>query len=339
VAGYAIVLSAYNGAAWLEAQLESIGAQTAGDWRLYARDDGSSDATVELLRRAAAREPRVRLVPSGARNLGAPASFGVLLQHALDRGERHVFLADQDDVWLPDKCARMLAAMAEREQAAGASTPILVHSDLCVVAEDLSVVHASFAAQQGFRAEDDRGARLLLANTVTGCATLVNAALLRCALPMPRVAMHDWWLAQCAAVFGEVHFVDSPTVRYRQHGANAVGAQGRPERAAAIAGSPVAWWRESAGRFLAGLRQLWELRARARSRSLAMRSEAGRALEVLWGGLAEGSALSRMSAARQSGALPRGFARRVLVLARIASLPSLRARLGDERAGGLETTA
>jgi hypothetical protein len=341
-AGYAIVLATYNGAEWLEAQLESIRAQTAGDWRLYARDDGSTDATLERLREAASRDPRIEVIGTDARNLGAAASFGVLLQHALDRSERYVFLADQDDVWLPDKCARMLAIMSGQEFKGGATKPLLVHSDLAVVAGNLSPIHASFAAQQGFDAGGaDRAARLLLANHVTGCATLVNAALLRCALPMPRVAMHDWWLAQCAAAFGEVHFLDVAMVQYRQHGGNVVGARGQPERAATIAASPANWWRESAARFLDGLRQLWEIRARARAQRILMVEGTRRALEILWNGLGKevGTPFSRMAAARASGALPASFARRVLVLARVAFLPSMRAKLGDERAGAPETSA
>jgi hypothetical protein len=120
-----------------------------------------------------------------------------------------------------------------------------------------------------------------------------------------------------------------------------VGAKARPARAAACVGSPARWWRESAGRFRAGLRQLWEIRARARSRALPMAPDVRRALDILWAELGEGrgTPVSRMAAARASGALPRRFERRVLVLARIAFLPSLRARLGDERPAGLEPSA
>lgn len=331
---YAIILAAFEGGAYLDAQVESIRGQSAGGWRLYARDDGSGDGTRARLEAWASRDPRIELLPAGAR-LGAAGSFGVLLQHALDRGARYVFPCDQDDVWLPAKCERMLAKMVEREAEVGEATPLLVHSDLKVVDAELGVIHESFAAQHGFEGARERVAsRLLLANRVTGCAALVNAALVRCALPLPPVAMHDWWLAQCAAAFGEVIYLDEPTVLYRQHGANVVGARGMPARAAAVLSAPRSWWLASAERFLKGLRQVWTLRLRAQARGLAVVPAARRAIDVLWEGLASGrGAAARIAAARRSGALPASLALRCLALARIARLPALRARFGDERDG------
>jgi len=333
---YAIVLSAYDGAPYLEAQLESIRGQSAARWRLYARDDGSRDDTAERLREWMRRDARIELLAVDGRNLGPAASFGVLLQHALDRGERYVFLCDQDDVWLPAKCERMLAMMRARQAVAGEDVPLLVHSDLRVVDHELLPVHPSFVEQHRIDAKEERrGTRLLVGNSVTGCASLVNAALLRCALPMPEVAMHDWWLALCAAAFGEVMFLDEPTVLYRQHGSNVVGAHGLPERARTILQSPRTWWLASARRFLKGLHQDWVLRDRARARGLPMSAPVRESLDVLWDGLAAagGTSLSRVQAARRSGALPRAWVMRCLFLSRVALLPLLRARLGDEREG------
>jgi rhamnosyltransferase len=331
---YTIVLSAYDGAPYLDAQIESIRAQTAREWRLLVRDDGSSDDTHRRLCEWAAREPRIDLLPRDGRNLGPAASFGVLLRHAVERDSRHVFLSDQDDVWVAGKCERMLAAMAAREAAVGSGVPLLLHSDLRVVGSDLAEIHRSFAALQQMDPADARApARLLLRNSVTGCATLVNAALLRCALPMPGVAMHDWWLAQCAAAFGEVHFVPEALVLYRQHGRNAVGARGLLVRTRDTLRSPRAWWSESAQRFLAGLRQVWVIRARARAMGLRMVPGVERAADALWRGLGEGpmALRSRLAAAVRSGALPGPLPMRLLVLARVAALPRLRARWGDER--------
>lgn len=329
--GFAIILSTRDGAAFLEPQLESLRDQTATDWRLYVRDDGSRDDTVSVLRAWAAREPRLRLLASAGGPLGAPASFGLLMRHVLEAGERHVFLCDQDDVWVPDKCARMLQAMRASEGRAGEGAPVLVHSDLRVVDDGLGEVHASFARQHGFPRERE-APRLLLSNTVTGCAALANAALLRCALPMPAVAMHDWWLAQCAAAFGEVVYLDEPTVLYRQHARNLVGARGWLDRASSVASSPRDWWAGSAPRFLQVLRQLWTLRERARERGLPITPDVGRALDTLWDGLGpDRGPFARLRAAARSGALPTSLPLRVIALSRIAALPLLRARFGDER--------
>lgn len=339
---YAVVLAAYEGAPHVEAQIESIRAQTAPQWRLYVRDDASRDDTLARITACAAREGRIEIVPGDGRNLGAAASFGVLLQHVLDRGERYVFLCDQDDVWLPDKCERMLRAMLERESEAGPAAPMLVHTDLRVVGEDLSVIHESFVALLRIDSREQmRGPGLLLGNSVTGCASLVNAALLRCALPLPRVAMHDWWLAQCAAAFGDIHFLGEAMVLYRQHGRNVVGARGLGERAATIVRSPAAWWRESARRFLAGLHQLWIIRLRAQQRGLAMGQNVSHSIDVLWRALADpmASLVSRMIATGRSGAMPRSLPMRGLLLARVALLPRLRLRHGDDREGIMEAAS
>ena len=335
---FAIVLSAFNGGPWLEAQLESIRAQTATNWRLYARDDGSADDTAGKLREWAARDPRIEVLPFDGRNLGAAASFGVLLQHALDRGERYVFMSDQDDVWLSEKCSTLLAIMRDEEARVGPDVPLLVHSDLHVVDQELSGMHPSFVGLQRIDgAEEHRARRLLVGNSVTGCAALVNAALLRCALPMPAVAMHDWWLAQCAGAFGEVLFLHVPTVLYRQHGKNVVGASGLLERAGVVLRSPRAWWQASARRFLQGLHQVWVLRARARARGLKVVPHVQRSVDVFWEGLGEDRGLAaRLGAAWRSRALPRSAPMKGLFLARVALLSRLRARFGDERAGVAE---
>ena len=66
-----ILLATYNGEAFLEEQLESIAAQTHGDWRLIARDDGSADRTTEVMDAFRARHPdKVVVVEDGDGNLG-----------------------------------------------------------------------------------------------------------------------------------------------------------------------------------------------------------------------------------------------------------------------------
>jgi hypothetical protein len=68
---------------------------------------------------------------------------------------------------------------------------------------------------------------LLTQNFVTGCATVINRSLLELATPLPAdVIMHDWWLALCAAACGRIEYLPHALVRYRQHGANQIGAEG-----------------------------------------------------------------------------------------------------------------
>jgi rhamnosyltransferase len=324
---YGIVLSTYNGAEFLAEQIESIRAQTAAEWRLYVRDDGSDDETPAVIANCAARDSRITVLSDHAGNLSAPSSFGVLLSHAFARDESFVFLSDQDDVWLPTKAERMLTVAVEQEGRMGAQVPLLVHSDLRVVSPTLDLVHPSYLAlQQLDPHEDTRPTRLLFRNAVTGCASLVNRALLTRALPFPRVAMHDWWLAQCAAVFGRIVFVEEATVLYRQHDDNVLGARGLVGTALRSLAAP----RKGSRYFLAALDQISELHRRAAAAELPPPAALQYLLDDLHTSLTSDrtTAAQRLRTIWRAKAHPTSLAAQAQLVARIVFLPWLRALWG-----------
>ncbi|MDP2962554.1 MAG: glycosyltransferase family 2 protein [Sulfurimicrobium sp.] len=218
-------MATYNGSAYIEEQLASLRAQSYADWRLWIRDDGSTDGTVETIRRFAAQDERVRLLePDGIRK-GASGSFFSLLERFASEAD-YLMFCDQDDVWLPNKVEITLARMQEMEARFGMETPLLVHTDLSVADCDLNVLASSFWCYQGLNPDVKGLSRLLVQNNVTGCTTMVNRALAGLACPAPSGAiMHDWWLAVVAAGFGKIGCVPQPTMLYRQHGANDIGAK------------------------------------------------------------------------------------------------------------------
>jgi hypothetical protein len=180
---------------------------------------------VQQVLNIATRDPRVQLVHDRFGNKGAVGNFARLLEHVLTHGENYVFLADQDDVWHPDKLAIMLAAMHNLEQTYLATTPLLVHCDLAIVNEILQPVADSFAAYSGLHPDSAHLGVLLCQNQITGCACLINRALLTLACPLPKnLRMHDWWLALLAVSAGKIAYLPQALVQYRQHGGNVVGA-------------------------------------------------------------------------------------------------------------------
>ncbi len=220
-----VVMATYNGARFIEAQIRSIQAQSYAHWVLYIRDDGSRDETVQKILHLAAHDQRIQLVQNGLGNQGVVGNFSMLLEFAAQREADYVFLADQDDVWYPDKLAIMLANMQDLEQNYLATTPLLVHCDLAIVDSALQPVANSFVIYSGLYPATAHLGVLLSQNQITGCASLINRALLKLACPLPKsLRMHDWWLALLAAAAGKIAYIPQPLVQYRQHAGSVVGA-------------------------------------------------------------------------------------------------------------------
>jgi hypothetical protein len=219
-----VVLPAYNGIAYLEAQLASIHAQTLRPMRVLLRDDGSSDGTQDLIAQLQARYCAwLKVLPSDG-NLGCTANVNRLLEATTSP---YVALADQDDLWLPQKLEQALALLQQLEVRHGSDTPLMVHSDLELVDAQAQPLGYRYLQHQRLDPLRTDPMDLALTNVVTGCTALCNRALLQQALPIPAAAlMHDWWLALVASAFGQIALVEPPGVLYRQHGANVLGAQG-----------------------------------------------------------------------------------------------------------------
>ncbi len=295
-----IVLSSYNGAKFLPQQIESLRGQTCTDWSLLIRDDGSADGTQQLLQSLAQADSRITIVSDRLGNLGPAASFGALLEQAYRGGAQYVALADQDDVWMPEKLDRQLELLRSKEAAAGTTVPLLVHSDLAVVDQDLEPVHPSFLNFEHLShiAEWPIGT-LLVQNFVTGCSTLVNRALLGIALPIPSAAlMHDWWLALCAACYGTISYLPEPTVQYRQHGGNTLGSKGWLPAFMASLRSPGTWWTVAGHHLDSALRQAQSLQERLEEKPGGI-PDAREAVGEWCRALEYGSVLDRLRAAHR----------------------------------------
>ncbi len=219
-----ILLATYNGEQFVERHIESILDQMDSRCRLLIRDDGSSDGTRSIIRRFVARQPgHIVHVDDGAPRLGACRSFWRLLAQA---EADYLVFCDQDDVWLPGRISTPLARIKAAEKKLGVGTPLLAHTDLVVVDENLRSIAPSFWSYSNLNPYGgSRLNRLLMQNVVTGSATMVNRALARLASPIPQGAvLHDWWLALVASAFGRIEVIPEKTVLYRQHGNNTLGA-------------------------------------------------------------------------------------------------------------------
>ena len=224
----AVLMAVYNGARFLESQVASILAQSYSQIRLYVRDDGSTDGSVDILRAMVEQySGRIILLQDEEKHLGVIGNFHRLLRTASQSGsEPYLMLADQDDVWFADKVEVTLKEMRQAERWAGKETPVLVHTDLCVTNTSLQIVDPSFWHYQHLDPGHDDLRQLCMQNMVTGCTVMMNRALLQKALPIPEgILMHDWWLGLVASAFGVIRFIPQATMFYRQHGNNDTGAK------------------------------------------------------------------------------------------------------------------
>ncbi len=219
----AILLATYNGEQYLRQQLDSLLGQTFKDIHLYVRDDGSTDTTPQIIREYARRHLNITVLEEGEKNMGSKWNFEHLLRAA--HADYYMF-CDQDDVWLPNKIELSLLKMRQMEEYYG-DIPLLVHTDLMVVDNKMKVMAKSFWKYSYLSPQlVDRNIYYMgISNSVTGCTILMNEKAKKASLPFHQhVLMHDAWVALCVMKYGKINYIETPTVLYRQHGNNVLGA-------------------------------------------------------------------------------------------------------------------
>lgn len=219
----AICLAVYNGEEFIEDQIKSILQQSYKNWHLFVRDDRSTDASKSIIQEYIDRFPDkitdLSYLPGGG---NSQDNFLTILSWVTANVNSDYFMfCDQDDVWLPNKIALCMDASPEID-----SDPVLVHTDLRVVDEKLNILSDSFIKMSHLNPQKRDLAHLLVQNNVTGCTMFWNRALNRRFNPQDSslMLMHDWWITLVAAGLGEIRYISTPTILYRQHQGNVVGA-------------------------------------------------------------------------------------------------------------------
>lgn len=208
-----VILSTFNGSAFLQEQLDSLYAQTYPNIRIMVRDDGSSDTTLVILQREQSAK-RIELL-ADHHNLGAAASFFELLQMAAATKTDFVAFCDQDDVWLPGKIAQSVAALS----AIPSGRAAMYCSRLEIVDAALTYIGlTALPKKAGF-------GNALVESVCVGCTIVLNRhAIDLIARNLPATALvHDWWCYLVLSCFGEIVFDREAPIKYRQHEHNTFG--------------------------------------------------------------------------------------------------------------------
>jgi glycosyltransferase involved in cell wall biosynthesis len=208
-----ILLSTFNGAKFLQQQLNTLYNQTYPNLKILVRDDGSSDSTLNILK-VEQKKSYIEIL-EGHENLGPAQSFFELLRYAALTDTDYVAFCDQDDIWLPNKIGQAVLALAKYEN----THPVMYCTRIEIVDENLNHIRYGYVPRKiGF-------GNALVECITTGCTIVLNrkAIDLLCEELPNRVQMHDWWCYVVVSCFGEIVYDETITLRYRQHSANVIG--------------------------------------------------------------------------------------------------------------------
>jgi glycosyltransferase involved in cell wall biosynthesis len=215
-------MATYDGQDHLLDQLESIARQTRPPDELVVCDDGSRDETVATLESFAARAPFSVRVERNPRRLGSAQNFERAV--GLCRGEI-VFLADQDDIWLPEKIARHLEVFERRSEIGACfSNGKVVDGDAQPLGYRLWD-SLWFSHREQERVRCGGAVEVFLRHVVAAGTTLSFRADYReLLLPFPELrSCHDAWIAFLIATVAEVEMLESDLILYRLHAGNQIG--------------------------------------------------------------------------------------------------------------------
>lgn len=219
----AILLATYNSERYLRAQIDSILSQTYNDWKLFIRDDGSTDKTLDIIEDYIDKYPgKIVLIMDKKGSMRAYRNFVELLQTV---DSDYYMFCDHDDVWLPNKVETSFN-MIKSVEISNPNTPAVIHTDMKVVDQDLKVLSESFWKYSRLLPDYCSFIDLVCCNCVNGCTMLFNKKAKEVALPnVSYCLMHDVLVAQSvAANNGVICAIKHPMVLYRQHVDNVIGA-------------------------------------------------------------------------------------------------------------------
>jgi glycosyltransferase involved in cell wall biosynthesis len=214
----AILMTTFNGEKYLDLQLTSIANQNHTNWELHISDDGSTDQTLNIIKKFQHQITNDVIVYKTGKNLGFVNNFFSLI--AKDIKADYFAFADQDDVWCSEKLSRSLTYLKSQD---------LTYPALYCGRTQLIDQHGKFKGKSRlFKKRPDF--RNALVQSIAGGNTMAMnkaaKAIVQQTLPYSKdVASHDWWMYIVITAYGgHVHYDPMPSLLYRQHPQNLMGA-------------------------------------------------------------------------------------------------------------------
>ncbi len=218
-----VAMCTYNGERFLEEQLNSIARQSLPPGEVIICDDGSTDATEEIVVRFATSVPFPVHFHRNIKNLGSTKNFEQAIQ--LCTGEL-IALCDQDDVWFPEKLAVMADILNTTPAVAGAFSNACLIGDESVALKENLWHRAKFTKRrQSLFGKHSAPYQLIARDTVTGATLLFRSGYRDQILPVSPDWVHDGWIALILCAISELRPVPAHLMSYRLHAAQQIGAQ------------------------------------------------------------------------------------------------------------------
>lgn len=199
-----ILLATYNGEKYIEFQIYSLLAQTHKDWRLLIHDDGSTDKTIEIIKKFQKMDSRIILVEDGIKCGGAGANFLHLLKNYAQAD--YIVYCDQDDIWLEHK----LEVMYHRLKQENAPTTVFSGGYLY---KDRKEIFGEIPSPVLVDFKDI----FFISGGLQGCSLMFNKALLDKVRNYDGyMFMHDDFITISTYTFGKMIYLDQKLMLYRQ---------------------------------------------------------------------------------------------------------------------------
>lgn len=208
-----ILMATYNGGLYVKSQILSIQAQTFQDWQLIIHDDGSTDNTIEIIKKLAIADSRINIIEDAIRFGNAAENFMHLIKSSK---ADYVMFCDQDDIWFDNKIEEQLSAIKKRNN----EIPQVVYSNSYVWISNKGI---KGLATLTFPKKTNQF--LFLNSGMQGCAAIFNKEMRDILVSYHgRLAMHDHLLHLAGLCLGEVEYMPVSLMLYRNHDKNVTGA-------------------------------------------------------------------------------------------------------------------
>ena len=215
----AVLLASYNGVKYIKEQVDSILNQKEVDVTIFISDDLSTDGTIEYLQEIYKGLENIVYLPSGSKFGGAGKNFFRLIRDVDFSSFDFISFVDQDDIWYEDKLIRAIKTIEDKQLDAYSSNVLAFWED----SKEMIINKSSSQARYDY----------LFEAAGPGCTYVLKKDL---AISLQKfisenwenvnkVELHDWFIYAFARENNyKWHIDEKPSMRYRQHTSNQVGA-------------------------------------------------------------------------------------------------------------------